>query len=235
MQHLRSLMDLKKPSFGKIHNFLFDRYRSVRQDLYVQGIEVRPDNAFPCTCMHLHALPICMQARWSGFLIDSLRLVEVQVDVRLCDEPVLCHNLCLTWGTFVPQNLRETCRSLCLNPGILRQFCSGLTCALRGVSRTTRQSACTRSTCVITCCVTTSCARKAPTWQTQTDSHRTSTRSSSTRWPPPHTPIPYPFQFYKFPAGPHPCVDIFLWGGSLVCPPFHSRCNSSQGKTFLRL
>lgn len=40
MQHLRSLMDLKEPSFAKIHNFLFDRYRSVRQDLYVQGIEV---------------------------------------------------------------------------------------------------------------------------------------------------------------------------------------------------
>lgn len=41
MQHLRALMDRKEPSFAKIHNFLFDRYRSVRQDLYVQGIEVR--------------------------------------------------------------------------------------------------------------------------------------------------------------------------------------------------
>lgn len=42
MLHLRGLMDRKEPSFAKIHNFLFDRYRSVRQDLYVQGIEVKP-------------------------------------------------------------------------------------------------------------------------------------------------------------------------------------------------
>ena len=40
MGHLREIMDRSTPSFAKIHNFLFDRYRSVRQDLYVQGIEV---------------------------------------------------------------------------------------------------------------------------------------------------------------------------------------------------
>ena len=40
MAHLRGIMDRKEPSFARIHNFLFDRYRSVRQDLYVQGIEV---------------------------------------------------------------------------------------------------------------------------------------------------------------------------------------------------
>lgn len=40
MDHLRGLMDRTDASFSVIHNFLFDRYRSVRQDLYVQGIEV---------------------------------------------------------------------------------------------------------------------------------------------------------------------------------------------------
>lgn len=42
MYHLRQLMD--QSDFSLVHQFLFDRYRSVRQDLYVQGIEV----------MHLH-------------------------------------------------------------------------------------------------------------------------------------------------------------------------------------
>jgi SAC3/GANP family len=41
MDHLRSIMDRTDAPFSLIHNFLFDRYRSVRQDLYVQGIEVR--------------------------------------------------------------------------------------------------------------------------------------------------------------------------------------------------
>ena len=49
MQHLRSLMDLTEPSFAKIHNFLFDRYRSVRQDLYVQGFEARRSFASVCS------------------------------------------------------------------------------------------------------------------------------------------------------------------------------------------
>ena len=42
MDHLRRLMDRTDAKFSVIHNFLFDRYRSVRQDLYVQGIEARP-------------------------------------------------------------------------------------------------------------------------------------------------------------------------------------------------
>lgn len=41
MDHLRRIMDRTDAPFALIHNFLFDRYRSVRQDLYVQGIEVR--------------------------------------------------------------------------------------------------------------------------------------------------------------------------------------------------
>lgn len=40
MDHLRGIMDRTDAPFSLIHNFLFDRYRSVRQDLYVQGIEV---------------------------------------------------------------------------------------------------------------------------------------------------------------------------------------------------
>lgn len=39
MDHLRRIMDRTDAPFSLIHNFLFDRYRSVRQDLYVQGIE----------------------------------------------------------------------------------------------------------------------------------------------------------------------------------------------------
>lgn len=45
MTHLRHLMDRKDARFSSIHNFLFDRYRSVRQDLYVQGKEVRSERS----------------------------------------------------------------------------------------------------------------------------------------------------------------------------------------------
>ena len=38
MEHLRSLLDTSDIRFGLVHKFLWDRYRSVRQDLYIQGI-----------------------------------------------------------------------------------------------------------------------------------------------------------------------------------------------------
>ncbi|KAK2080479.1 hypothetical protein QBZ16_000332 [Prototheca wickerhamii] len=38
MLHLRSLLDRTDARFGLIHKFLWDRYRAVRQDLYVQGM-----------------------------------------------------------------------------------------------------------------------------------------------------------------------------------------------------
>ena len=38
MDHLRRLLDRTDARFGLIHKFLWDRYRSVRQDLYIQGI-----------------------------------------------------------------------------------------------------------------------------------------------------------------------------------------------------
>lgn len=39
MDHLRSLLDKSEYRFGLVHKFLWDRYRSVRQDLYIQGIQ----------------------------------------------------------------------------------------------------------------------------------------------------------------------------------------------------
>uniref|UniRef100_A0A1D2AG69 PCI domain-containing protein n=1 Tax=Auxenochlorella protothecoides TaxID=3075 RepID=A0A1D2AG69_AUXPR len=38
MLYLRSLLDRQDVRFGLVHKFLWDRYRAVRQDLYVQGI-----------------------------------------------------------------------------------------------------------------------------------------------------------------------------------------------------
>jgi len=38
MAHLRGLLDREDVRFGLVHKFLWDRYRSVRQDLYIQGI-----------------------------------------------------------------------------------------------------------------------------------------------------------------------------------------------------
>jgi hypothetical protein len=39
MAYLRTLLDRTDVRFGLIHKFLWDRYRSVRQDLYIQGID----------------------------------------------------------------------------------------------------------------------------------------------------------------------------------------------------
>ena len=38
MTYLRGLLDRTDVRFGLVHKFLWDRYRSVRQDLYIQGI-----------------------------------------------------------------------------------------------------------------------------------------------------------------------------------------------------
>ena len=38
MNYLRNLLDREDVRFGLVHKFLWDRYRSVRQDLYIQGI-----------------------------------------------------------------------------------------------------------------------------------------------------------------------------------------------------
>ena len=38
MTYLRGLLDRDDVRFGLVHKFLWDRYRSVRQDLYIQGI-----------------------------------------------------------------------------------------------------------------------------------------------------------------------------------------------------
>ncbi|KAI7840763.1 hypothetical protein COHA_005577 [Chlorella ohadii] len=39
MAHLRALLDRQDARLGLIHKFLWDRYRSVRQDLYIQGMD----------------------------------------------------------------------------------------------------------------------------------------------------------------------------------------------------
>ena len=51
MLHLRGLMDQSDVPFGVLHKFLWDRHRSVRQDLNVQHIKVNwCGNSFCCGC-----------------------------------------------------------------------------------------------------------------------------------------------------------------------------------------
>ena len=52
--HLLSVMDRTDVPLSKIHHFLWDRYRGVRQDLFVQGYEVKPVThiAFLVSCLH---------------------------------------------------------------------------------------------------------------------------------------------------------------------------------------
>lgn len=40
MVHLRNIMDRQDCPLVEIHKFLWDRFRGVRQDLFVQGFEV---------------------------------------------------------------------------------------------------------------------------------------------------------------------------------------------------
>lgn len=40
LQHLRRTLDRTDARLGLVHKFLWDRYRSVRQDLYIQGMQV---------------------------------------------------------------------------------------------------------------------------------------------------------------------------------------------------
>jgi SAC3/GANP family len=39
-RHLRGIMDRSDVPLVEIHKFLWDRYRGVRQDLFVQGLKV---------------------------------------------------------------------------------------------------------------------------------------------------------------------------------------------------
>lgn len=47
--HLLAIMDREDVPLGKIHHFLWDRCRGVRQDLFVQGYEVPTT---PLVCSH---------------------------------------------------------------------------------------------------------------------------------------------------------------------------------------
>ena len=40
-EHLLGIMDSRGVALASIHKFLWDRFRGVRQDLFVQGLEVR--------------------------------------------------------------------------------------------------------------------------------------------------------------------------------------------------
>lgn len=59
--HLRSILNRTDKPFANIFGFVWDRFRGMRQDMYVQGMQVSgPD--IPCllctwqgSCDHLHA------------------------------------------------------------------------------------------------------------------------------------------------------------------------------------
>ena len=40
-EHLRGIMDRTDVPLADVHKFLWDRFRGIRQDLFVQGFEVR--------------------------------------------------------------------------------------------------------------------------------------------------------------------------------------------------
>ncbi len=49
MVHLRCIMDRQDMPLVNIHKYLWDRFRGVRQDLFVQGIEVRALDICPAS------------------------------------------------------------------------------------------------------------------------------------------------------------------------------------------
>ena len=68
MAHLRRIMDKRDIALVNIHKYLWDRFRGVRQDLFVQGFEV--SSCPPALCLkhgrgggqahwasQMHALP----------------------------------------------------------------------------------------------------------------------------------------------------------------------------------
>ena len=48
MAHLRGIMDRRDIALVNIHKYLWDRFRGVRQDLFVQGFEVSTCPHAPC-------------------------------------------------------------------------------------------------------------------------------------------------------------------------------------------
>ena len=48
MMHLRGIMDRQDIALVNIHKYLWDRFRGVRQDLFVQGFEVSTCPHAPC-------------------------------------------------------------------------------------------------------------------------------------------------------------------------------------------
>lgn len=78
MMYLRSIMDRQDMPLVNIHKYLWDRFRGVRQDLFVQGIEVRgplylASLCGPAACMiALDAYPavllaVCLSVLPQGF------------------------------------------------------------------------------------------------------------------------------------------------------------------------
>ena len=52
MVYLRTIMDVPGASLVDIHRFLWDRYRGVRQDLSVQGMQVRSSSPLHVILLH---------------------------------------------------------------------------------------------------------------------------------------------------------------------------------------
>ena len=69
MVHLRSIMDRQDMPLVNIHKYLWDRFRGVRQDLFVQGIEV--SESLPGTEVALVHLParLPIHEAWIGCVL----------------------------------------------------------------------------------------------------------------------------------------------------------------------
>lgn len=70
--HLLAIMDRRDVPLAKIHHFLWDRCRGVRQDLFVQGYEVWPSAL-------LSAVPALMEVQRANFSCAFIPFQHIKV------------------------------------------------------------------------------------------------------------------------------------------------------------
>lgn len=94
MTHLRGILDRTDVRLGLVHKFLWDRYRSVRQDLYIQGMAVSNDDV-------ISDMGVCngrvFGVAWHGTTFTS-RTWEVSGLVGWQMAMKTCHTVSLRFG-----------------------------------------------------------------------------------------------------------------------------------------
>jgi len=93
--HLRRLMDRGDVPLATLHKFLWDRYRSLRQDIYVQCFEARgPGRSTPRTCGGTRPVEGGCVGSWGARILSTVELSDANQSffVRPCVEtaPSFC-------------------------------------------------------------------------------------------------------------------------------------------------